>query len=567
MSGTPAISSAAWGVRHSVGVPVHAGVESLAARHTIREIAAFKDLAHAFASASASMLQSSAAMIVRGTTSVATFRNNVERFMASVAHLQRFLKFSATARTTAAQHVLEKAADDFEAIAAIMDAGAEMSNAVRMPAGLTIAGLLPLEKLAHTAHNIAVDMCMPTYAYVPSVLAMMRAMTTVWAELPSRSTSEATGRGMQCFVKGTAGRLRNIVSVHPRVVSGAIAEYTTPDDVRFMLMDDAGCVVAATVTVQWAADTGSGMQIAFEVASDCTNNLRVSVTVCGVLIGPARVIRSGYDALPGDHEVASFDIAAGGPKEGLAVSTDGRMLAVTFARTHMVRVYCCSPSLGALTPACTFGRQGARPAEFNTPRRLCFTDIGALLVCDCKNNRVQHLTDNGEFLGSFDVQEPCSVALQQDVVAVGSLLGYIETHSLATGELLNRFGSRGAGPGQFGGHATGICFSPEGTCLVVAEYDSRRLSVFTVSGIFVKHFGVGVLSIGVNDVLFSSGGEIVVCDQKHDRLCVFSPDGVACIKTWGSEGAAAGQFQNPRALCVAGSHLFVLDNTRVQVFE
>ena len=207
-------------------------------------------------------------------------------------------------------------------------------------------------------------------------------------------------------------------------------------------------------------------------------------------------------------------------------------------------------------------------AEFNRPRRLCFTDDDTILVCDGGNNRVQQLTIAGEYLSSFAVQDPVSIAVHGNMVAVGTACGPLEIHSLATGELIRRFGSRGAGPGQIGEYATGMQFTFDGTCLLVAEYYKRRLSLFTVNGVFVKCVGAGVLAeMSYNDVSFGAGDEIIVADSGNNRILVFSPDGVTIIKTWGSLGTAAGQFKYPKALAVSGSYLYVMDKTRVKVFE
>ena len=181
---------------------------------------------------------------------------------------------------------------------------------------------------------------------------------------------------------------------------------------------------------------------------------------------------------------------------------------------------------------------------------------------------MQQLIVACKYLSSFAVQMPVSIAVHGDMVAVGTYDGPIEIHSLATGELIRRFGSRGDGPGQIGGWATGIRFTPDGTSLLVAERDNHRLSLFTVDGVFMTCIGTGVLSCWSNkDVSFGAGGEIIVADYGNHRICVFSPDGDTLIKTWGSQGTEAVQFEYPEALAVSGSRLFVMDRTRVQVFE
>jgi hypothetical protein len=70
-----------------------------------------------------------------------------------------------------------------------------------------------------------------------------------------------------------------------------------------------------------------------------------------------------------------------------------------------------------------------------------------------------------------------------------------------------------------------------------------------------------------SDVSFGAGGEIIVADFSNHRICELSPDGDTVIKTWAAWGTTAGQFQYPKALAVTGSFLFVMDATRVQVFE
>jgi hypothetical protein len=94
------------------------------------------------------------------------------------------------------------------------------------------------------------------------------------------------------------------------------------------------------------------------------------------------------------------------------------------------------------------------------------------------------------------------------------------------------------------------------------------MSLFSLDGVFIKHVGAALLSDwSDNDISFGAGDEIIAADCNNHRSCVFSPDGDTLIKTWGSQGTAAGQFQYPKALAVSGLYLYVMDNTCVQVFE
>jgi hypothetical protein len=103
--------------------------------------------------------------------------------------------------------------------------------------------------------------------------------------------------------------------------------------------------------------------------------------------------------------------------------------------------------------------------------------------------------------------------------------------------------------------------------LLAAEFYNRRLSLFTVDGVFAKHIGANALSAYDKDVSFGAGGEILVAEQVNHRIRVFSPDGDTVIKAWAAWGTTAGKFTYPKTLAVSGSYLFVMDITRVHVFE
>jgi len=75
-----------------------------------------------------------------------------------------------------------------------------------------------------------------------------------------------------------------------------------------------------------------------------------------------------------------------------------------------------------------------------------------------------------------------------------------------------------------------------------------------------------------NDLAFGPGGEIYIAQghgKGESRLLKFASDG-RFIKTWGGEGSAPGQFNQPHSLAMtADGLLFVADrsNQRIQVFD
>ncbi len=96
------------------------------------------------------------------------------------------------------------------------------------------------------------------------------------------------------------------------------------------------------------------------------------------------------------------------------------------------------------------------------------------------------------------------------------------------------------------------------------------MSMFRVDdGSFVKHIGVGVVSIGDKDAVFTPNGDLLVADSISRRVCVFDAYGDTLLRSWGMEANADGQLEYPVTLALADSMLFVLDrySARLQTFE
>ena len=263
---------------------------------------------------------------------------------------------------------------------------------------------------------------------------------------------------------------------------------------------------------------------------------------------------------PADFTMAATYDVGSDFKTGLAVNADGSMMAVSFNYPfHEVHLFRLAPSFEQV---CVIGREGSGPAEFKYPCRLCFTDDDTIRVCDRDDNRLKQFTVAGEYISSFIVQKPFSIAVHGDKIAVGTADGPIEIHSLATGELIRRFGSSGDGPAQIGGYASGIRFTPDGSCLLVAENGNGRLTLFSSDGMLLKRIGAGLLAAGPKDVSFGAGGEIIAADCGNHCISVFSADGDTLIKTLGEARTVDALFKFPNSLAVAGSFLFVMDVSR-----
>jgi len=225
----------------------------------------------------------------------------------------------------------------------------------------------------------------------------------------------------------------------------------------------------------------------------------------------------------------------------------------------------------------SFGGNGAGPGQFNQPSKLCITPRDTLLVADCMNQRVQEVAFSGVHIRDIGVGvfrgDIWGIACNDQHIAVTKFIGATPSRVLvfnySTGELLRQFAALGSGDGQIGQHPTGVRFTPDNQHIVVVDtLNNKRLSMFTVDGVWVKHIGVGVLGGGWSDVDFTADGRIIVADYWNHRVCIFAADGVM-ISSWGSRGSSDGQFEYPTALAVSGGKLLVLDanSARAQVFD
>ncbi len=69
-------------------------------------------------------------------------------------------------------------------------------------------------------------------------------------------------------------------------------------------------------------------------------------------------------------------------------------------------------------------------------------------------------------------------------------------HSLADGSLVRSIGSKGSGKGQFNFSCGGLCVSPDGDSVLVAEWHNNRVQqVRIVDGSWVRFIGEGVLKL------------------------------------------------------------------------
>jgi hypothetical protein len=371
------------------------------------------------------------------------------------------------------------------------------------------------------------------------------------------TVSEVCGPGTFGFVRHDSAR--NSIALVPRMPSGTVAEYVAVDD-----------VTVAAVGGSAAVSVGeSGSFECLYTVDDSVREVDIRISVCGVLVW-ACVVRARE--VTGRH-LQSYGVAPG-QNLGLAVSPDSRYMAVSFRPLSSYLSELCVYFLeagGISTQLHTVTSWGERRNHGQHLRKMCFTPTGNLLVCDY--DRVHELTGIGEadpeHLRFILADSPMSIAATVDMLAVSLADCEIQILSYATGALIRSIVTSGTGLGIFGGSCSGVCFTPDGQCIVAADSDDPVMSMFrVVDGSFVKNIGVGVLADGPSDVVAAPNGDLLVADTENHRVCVFNAAGDTLLRCWGTQGEDNGQFNGIVAVALVDCKLFVLDHrSRVQVFE
>ncbi len=141
-------------------------------------------------------------------------------------------------------------------------------------------------------------------------------------------------------------------------------------------------------------------------------------------------------------------------------------------------------------------------------------------------------------------------------------------YSLIDGTRIRSIGSQGGGKGQFNFDYGGLCVSPDGDSVLVAEFDNRRVQeVRIVDGSWVRFIGIGVLKkpqfVDCND-------RVIVVSEACHRISVLSWADDSLWARFGSVGSGPGRLNGPRGirLLADGSEMVVADywNHRLCVF-
>ncbi len=187
------------------------------------------------------------------------------------------------------------------------------------------------------------------------------------------------------------------------------------------------------------------------------------------------------------------------------------------------------------------GSPGNEPGQFQHPRDLAIAKDGTLYIADTDNNRIQHLTINGQ------------------VIQVWGSFGDSTTTEA---------------PGGTFNQPWGIAIDQDGY-VYVADTWNHRIQKFTMDGKFVKmwgYFGQGEAPTafwGPRDIAIDKQNRLFISDTGNKRIVVFDSDG-NFLGAFGQAGMQPGEFDEPVGLAFApNGHLYVADtwNQRIQVFS
>jgi len=199
---------------------------------------------------------------------------------------------------------------------------------------------------------------------------------------------------------------------------------------------------------------------------------------------------------------------------------------------------------------------------------------GRLFLTDSVGDRVVCLNPSGKRLWTVGAEagllRPTGIVAADDRLFVVDTLAHNVVAIGVDGRILERFGSRGAEPGQFN-YPTSIARDRAGRLYVVDSMNFRVQS-FTPQGRFVTAFGQAGDGSGdfsrPKGVALDSSGHVYVVDGLQDVVQIFDANG-RFLLAFGQPGHDDGEFWLASGIAIVDDRIYVADssNGRVQVFD
>jgi hypothetical protein len=321
------------------------------------------------------------------------------------------------------------------------------------------------------------------------------------------------------------------------------------------------------------------VSVEYTVESPAVVAVEARVSIRGVMIGgnPIRISPMPGCAVRGTY-LKTLPITTSRSNIGLLVNKAGTEMFVSNENEHTIAVYDLTkddvPLLRELGRSSSYDTRDATRRQFGCPSRLAWSKCDTILVAEYSNRRLQEITVEGTFIKFFEVADYVfAIAAREDLVCVvlhahSHEDNRVKLYDYNTAALLRSFAGYGEELGCLK-NAAGVRFSLDGSQIVVAEGDRRRLMVFeTSTGRFIKAVGEGEFGSAA-DVEFGADNKLIGLNCYGHCLLVYDGESSSLLSTIGRQGYGASEFQYPTSLAVWNHLLYVLDNNtaRVQVFE
>ena len=173
------------------------------------------------------------------------------------------------------------------------------------------------------------------------------------------------------------------------------------------------------------------------------------------------------------------------------------------------------------------GSLGQGDGQFAAPIGIAFDSEGYIWVTDARNNRLQLFNPQGEFVstlennGSINLNQPwgLDVNVNDELIVANTKSNQILKFN-ADGELLQKWGLPGKGPGEFSS-PTDVLVMFDGHILV-SDTGNNRIQKFTSQGVYVTEWGVGTSEANLmrrpQQIAEGQGQLFFVADSDNNRI-------------------------------------------------
>jgi len=215
-------------------------------------------------------------------------------------------------------------------------------------------------------------------------------------------------------------------------------------------------------------------------------------------------------------------------------------------------------------------------AAFRSPIALATGPGNRVYVSDSALDQVFLITGGDQYAiplqTSIALDQPTGLAVDGERLYVVNTLQHEILAFDLEGQLLFRFGKRGAGTGEFN-FPTMIWSEPSTHRLWITDSLNFRIQQFDENGRFISTFGRPGNATGdlprPKGVATDRHGNLYVLDSLHNSMQIFNPAGELLLYI-GEQGHGPGQFWLPTGIFIDNENrIFVADsfNSRVQIFR